>query len=88
MLFTAAASWRKIKAEHPQRLDRPTTSTLMVCLFAELETRLKNLHGKPEAMAHLAQVWLVGGWPPYGVEVSSMGVLLEVPCSPMTVSHP
>ncbi|CAE7193607.1 unnamed protein product, partial [Symbiodinium necroappetens] len=42
MLFTSAVAWRKIKAEEPQRLDRPMRCALLVCLFAELKERMST----------------------------------------------
>ncbi|CAE7567920.1 unnamed protein product [Symbiodinium necroappetens] len=64
MLFTSAVAWRKIKAEEPQRLDRPMRCTLLVCLFAELKERMTKVVQEPERLEEMARMgWLAVGPP-------------------------
>ncbi|CAE7531981.1 unnamed protein product, partial [Symbiodinium necroappetens] len=64
MLFTSAVAWRKIKAEEPQRLDRPMRCALLVCLFAELKERMTKIVQEPERMEEMAKLgWLAVGPP-------------------------
>ncbi|OLP95873.1 LINE-1 reverse transcriptase-like [Symbiodinium microadriaticum] len=64
MLFTSAVAWRKIKAEEPQRLDRPMRCALLVCLFAELKERMTKIVQEPERLEEMAKLgWLAIGPP-------------------------
>ena len=74
MLFTAAASWRKIKADE---LDRPMRCALLVCLFAELKERLIRLSGQQEQVDKMAG--MAHQWHPDGVEPPAMGCGQSVP---------
>ena len=64
MLYVAADGWRKVKAQEPQKLDRPMRTSLFVCFWAELKTRIQALEGSPGDVDKLAELgWLVKGPP-------------------------
>ncbi|CAE7851863.1 unnamed protein product [Symbiodinium necroappetens] len=64
MLYVAADGWRKVKAQEPQKLDRPMRTSLFVCLWAELKSRIQALDGTPGDVDKLAELgWLVKGPP-------------------------
>jgi len=64
MLFTAAGAWRKIKDEEPQKLDRPMRCSLLVCLFAELRTRMLAVVEQEEQMKEMETMGWVARGPP------------------------
>ncbi|CAE7657367.1 unnamed protein product, partial [Symbiodinium sp. KB8] len=64
MLYVAADGWRKLKAQEPQKLDRPMRTSLFVCFFAELKTRIQALDSRPADVDKMAELgWLVKGAP-------------------------
>ncbi|CAE7825134.1 unnamed protein product [Symbiodinium sp. CCMP2592] len=66
MLFTSAGAWRRVKAEEPEKLDRPMRCALLVCLFAELKSRMEKVVLDEECMgatAMAAMGWLAVGPP-------------------------
>ena len=64
MLFTSAGAWRRIKAEEPEKLDRPMRCALLVCLFAELKSRMEKVVSDEERMGEMAAMgWLSAGPP-------------------------
>ena len=64
MLYVAADGWRKLKANEPEKLDRPMRTSLFVCFFAEFKARLTGLEEKPDDVAKMAQLgWLTPGPP-------------------------
>ena len=64
MLYVAADGWRKLKANEPEKLDRPMRTSLFVCFFAEFKARLTGLEEKPDDIAKMAQLgWLAPGRP-------------------------
>ena len=64
MLYVAADGWRKVKAQEPQKLGRPMRTSLFVCFWAELKTRIQALEGSPGDVDKLAELgWLVKGPP-------------------------
>ena len=64
MLYVAADGWRKLKANEPEKLDRPMRTSLFVCYFAELRARLEALPTKPTDIEKLVTLgWLSTGPP-------------------------
>ena len=64
MLYVAADGWRKLKANEPEKLDRPMRTSLFVCFFAEFKARLTGFEEKPDDVAKMAQLgWLTPGPP-------------------------
>ncbi|CAE7330741.1 unnamed protein product, partial [Symbiodinium microadriaticum] len=64
MLYVAADGWRKLKAQEPQKLDRPMRTSLFVCFFAELKTRIQALDKRQDDVDKMAELgWLVKGVP-------------------------
>ena len=64
MLYVAADGWRKLKANEPQKLDRPMRTSLFVCYFAELKERLQNIASRTDDVEKMSDLgWLVKGEP-------------------------
>ena len=64
MLYVAADGWRKLKAQEPHKLDRPMRTSLFVCFFAELKTRIQALDSRQADVDKMAELgWLVKGVP-------------------------
>ncbi|CAE7859687.1 unnamed protein product, partial [Symbiodinium necroappetens] len=64
MLFAAAAAWKKVKDEEPQRLDRPMRCALLVCFFAELRERMLSVVEQEDQMKEMESMgWVVRGPP-------------------------
>ena len=64
MLYVAADGWRKLKANEPQKLDRPMRASLFVCFLAELRSRLMALETNDTDIKKLTELgWLVRGPP-------------------------
>ncbi|CAE7230236.1 unnamed protein product [Symbiodinium sp. CCMP2592] len=60
--FHLGGGWRRIKAEEPDKLDRPMRCALLVCLFAELKSRMEKV--VEERMGEMAAMcWLAAGPP-------------------------
>ncbi|CAE7678489.1 unnamed protein product, partial [Symbiodinium necroappetens] len=64
MLYVAADGWRKLKESEPAKLDRPMSTSLFVCFFAELKARLTGLEQQPDDVEKMAAMgWLNPGPP-------------------------
>ncbi|CAE7823207.1 unnamed protein product [Symbiodinium sp. KB8] len=64
ILYVAADGWRKLKAQEPQKLDRPMRTSLFVCFFAEPKTRIQALDSRQADVDKMAELgWLVKGVP-------------------------